>query len=244
MEKLNLPLASDKLALMLAAHLGSGDEAHLPADRQRAGFLYPEQFKKFMSAVGERQAPEQIDINKLKPGRYAGVGFTNGLPGEENAGLAYIDVDKIDDDHKMIKQTVSYNGKSYAKVTHGSNDALPNGFGEIRKCYTLWEGGISRQGTTFQLSDSVNKFDELEFTVCTTTKVDVIKVKRRDNMVITTRPDLVNATTGVAFYECLFDVEKDNPTRITLSSNISYAMYDKLITNSDIAEIWKIRGIS
>ncbi|KAF0463085.1 hypothetical protein GBP00_00105 [Pediococcus acidilactici] len=242
---LKLPWASGRVALMMAAHIGSGDDAHLPADNQHAGFLTPQQWLKFRSGVGYREHTYETDLLKLNPGRYWGVGFTNGAPGDDNKGMAYIDIDKIDDAHTMYRQTMSFNGKSYVKITHGNNDALPNGYGQECRSYTLWEGGVSRQGTTFQLSDSINKFSELEFTVCTTAKVDVVRVKRRDNMVVNARDDLWDSSIGVSFYECLFDVVSDNSTRITLSKNISYALSgNKLAENTDVAEVWKIRGIS
>lgn len=241
----NLPIATRMAALMLAAHKGGGDDEHLPADQQHAGFMTPQQWLKFRSGIGYRERTYETDLLKLNPGRYWGTGFVNGVPGDDNKGLAYINIDKIDDTHSIYKQTMSYNGKTYVKITHGKNDDLPNGFGEEQKAYTLWEGGVSKAGVTFQLSDSINKFYELEFTVCTTAKVDVVKVKRRDNMVVNARPDLWNSAIGISFYECLFDVVSDNSTRITLSKNISYALSgDKLAENTDVAQIWRIRGIS
>ncbi|WP_323052031.1 hypothetical protein [Pediococcus acidilactici] len=241
----NLPIATRMAALMLAAHKGGGDDEHLPADQQHAGFMTPQQWLKFRSGIGYRERTYETDLLKLNPGRYWGNGFVNGVPGDDNKGLAYINIDKIDDTHSIYKQTMSYNGKTYVKITHGKNDDLPNGFGEEQKAYTLWEGGVSKAGVTFQLSDSINKFEQLEFTLRTTAKVDVITVKRRDNMVVNARDDLWDSSIGVSFYECLFDVVSDNSTRITLSKNISYALSgDKLAENTDVAEVWKIRGIS
>lgn len=243
----NLPTAARLSAIMLAAHQGSGDKAHLPADEEHNGFMTVEQLRMIKEGLGERlEIPDGSDMLSLKPGRYVTSNVKNGVDRDDTAGIAYIDVDSLDDKHIQYNHTIAYNGKSFHKIIHGYGDgknvSAPNGWGEDWRFYPLWKGGINKAGTTIQLTDNIDKFEFLSFVIATSSNTMLVTVKRRDEMVVDLT-NLANNQIGMSFYECVLQKDPKDNTKLLLKSNISYALFDKLIDNTDFAEIWQIWGV-
>lgn len=243
----NLPTAARLSAIMLAAHQGSGDKAHLPADEEHNGFMTVEQLRMIKEGLGERlEIPDGSDMLSLKPGRYVTSNVKNGVDRDDTAGIAYIDVDSLDDKHIQYNHTIAYNGKSFHKIIHGYGDgknvSAPNGWGEERRFYSLWQGGLNKAGTTIQLTDNIDKFEFLSFVVAASNNPKLVTVKQRDEMVINVT-NLVNNQIGMSFYECVLQKDPKDNTKLLLKSNISYALFDKLINNTDFAEIWQVWGV-
>ena len=90
--------ALQTIANKLSAHIGSGDKAHLPADRQHAGFMTPDQLASLRQSLGERThlAPK-TDIFKLAPGNYWGSDFINSSEPSGSLTILMIDVSQRDD---------------------------------------------------------------------------------------------------------------------------------------------------
>lgn len=243
----DLPVAVQKAAIGLKAHIGSGDDAHLAADKEHNGFLTVEQLRMIKEGLGERLAiPDGSDMLSLKPGRYVTSNVKNGVNRDDTAGIAYIDVDSLDDKHIQYNHTIAYNGKSFHKIIHGNGDgknvSAPNGWGEEWRFYSLWKGGISKAGTTIQLTDNIDKFEFVSFVIAVAGQEMLVTVKRNDEMVIDLT-NLVDTQIGMSFYECVLQKDPKDSTKLLLKSNISYALFDKLINNNDFAEIWQIGGV-
>lgn len=247
MNYLSLPTASKLASIMLATHQQSGDKAHLPADEEHNGFLTVEQLRMIKEGLGERLTlPDGSDMLSLKPGRYVTSNIKNGVDRDDANGISYIDVDSLDDKHIQYNHTVAYNGRAFHKIIHGYGDgknvSAPNGWGEIKYVYPLWEGGLNKAGTTIQLTDNIEKFEYISFMVATSSNTEVITVKQRKEMVVDVT-NLVNSQLGLSFYECVFDKVDSDKTKLLFKSNISYAIFDKLVENTDFAEIWAIWGV-
>lgn len=243
----DLPVAVQKAAIGLKAHIGSGDDAHLAADKEHNGFLTVEQLRMIKEGLGERLAiPDGSDMLSLKPGRYVTSNVKNGVDRDDTSGIAYIDVDSLDDKHIQYNHTIAYNGKSFHKIIHGYGDgknvSAPNGWGEDWRFYSLWKGGISKAGTTIQLTDNIDKFEFVSFVIAVAGQEMLVTVKRNDEMVIDLT-NLVDTQIGMSFYECVLQKDPKDSTKLLLKSNISYALFDKLINNNDFAEIWQIGGV-
>jgi hypothetical protein len=243
----NLPTAARLAAIMLAAHRGSGDKAHLPADEEHNGFLTVEQLRMIKEGLGERLAiPDGSDMLALKPGRYVTSNVKNGVDRDDTSGIAYIDVDSLDDKHIQYNHTIAYNGKSFHKIIHGYGDgknvSAPNGWGEDWRFYSLWKGGINKAGTTIQLTDNIDKFEFVSFVIAVAGQEMLVTVKRNDEMVIDLT-NLLDNQIGMSFYECVLQKDPKDSTKLLLKSNISYALFDKLINNTDFAEVWQVWGV-
>ncbi|MDV2911472.1 hypothetical protein R0H03_06315, partial [Pediococcus acidilactici] len=199
----DLPVAVQKAVIGFQAHIGSGDDAHLPADEEHNGFMTVEQLRMIKEGLGERLAiPDGSDMLSLKPGRYVTSNVKNGVDRDDTSGIAYIDVDSLDDKHIQYNHTIAYNGRSFHKIIHGNGDgknvSAPNGWGENRRFYSLWKGGINKAGTTIQLTDNIDKYEFVSFVIAAAGKAMLVTVKRRDEMVIDLT-NLVDNQIGMSF---------------------------------------------
>jgi len=161
--------ALQTIANKLSAHIGSGDKAHLPADRQHAGFMTPDQLASLRQSLGERThlAPK-TDIFKLAPGNYWGSDFINSSEPSGSLTILMIDVSQRDDGAKQFVEIESYTGSIKVYTTHtndaGVNDGAPKSWTSIDRVITLWEGSVSSSGAVFQLTDNFWKFKKLRIT--------------------------------------------------------------------------------
>ena len=117
---------TDSIALIgnkLAAHIGSGDDAHLAADNQHSGFISAGDHRKLYEGLGERvHLKEGTDILVTAPGRYYGNLLVNSPVGASNNSLLLIDIDWASQKQVQYRVTVSYTGKTYYRNVHMSGD--------------------------------------------------------------------------------------------------------------------------
>lgn len=159
MKKVGQRLSLQLLQGKLAAHVGSGDEAHLTADNQHAGFMSTDEYEELKKASGTLTVLETgTDINELDPGNYQ-INDANGAPDSGAymytilAGTAGIKI------YWAIKNTT---GQVYLK-TLPDNDAKPVGWTRIYRSATLWSGNVTDNNTAITLIESVYHYDRIRF---------------------------------------------------------------------------------
>ncbi|KRN94595.1 hypothetical protein [Pediococcus stilesii] len=248
MNKFNLPLASNTLALALALHIGSGDDAHLIADKEHNGFLSIDQLKSINEGLGQRRwLPVNTDVLKLKPGHYGTGQLINGVPRDDANGFNYLDVDQIDDQHVRYEQTIGYNGISYVKIIHGYGDgnnvSAPNVWGRELRAYPLWQGGATKVGTVIKMADNAFKYKELRITYANGGGVYITTIKRRELMSITGLNPANDALGSIQLEIDLEFKDKNDGTKLTITQNFSHEDYGSVAQGTDVTEIWEIEGV-
>lgn len=243
----NIPTGINKLKNQLKTHVGSGDKAHLVADKQHAGFMSPEQWRRLMESLGERQwLKEGTDILKLRPGRYAGAKLVNSVLEETDPGFTFLDITWADDEHVEFREVTSYNGKAYYKNYHvnqaGANASAPSVWGEDQRVYELWGGEVSKAGTVIILNDDITKYHYIRFTMHFAEHSERMEILRSDTMALT-GVNLYNSSPGMTNYEMTFTIDENDKAKLHLTNNITYADTGRLDPATEIASLYNIGGV-
>lgn len=150
-------------------HVGSGDQEHLPADADHAGFMTPKQVRELGYALGDKMImPAGTDIFKLPPGHYAGTGFKGGT--QTDSAWEIIDIYRSSDSYWQYWETLSFSGEVFFQNRHLSsngkwNESAYDGWQKIEKSALLWSGSLSKVGTEITMTDAWRKFSYFRITV-------------------------------------------------------------------------------
>lgn len=253
MKKLDLPMAVKRNSLKKYVEEGSGDDSHLTADNQHAGYMDPAQYKKFLGAAGERESIDDgTDILTLAPGCYAGQNLKNTPLGENETALLYVDVSRAfqTNDHREIYVTEAYTGHMYYHNDHvndaGKNVSAPKGWSRVEKYAPLWEGNTSKEGSVLTIADNVYKFDSLRITIN--------NANSGEKKITVTRAAAMQAYMvypwigqhGFSIFGVTLKIKDptDNGgTKLLIDRNWSYSYTDQWIDSADLAMIKKIEGV-
>ncbi|MGK4034601.1 hypothetical protein [Pediococcus acidilactici] len=217
------------------------------ANRQVPGQMSAEAFRKLKAAEGWReQLPDGTDIMKLKPGHYWGSKLVNSVVDANTATEQLIDVDWRADDSVQYRLTVTYTGETYYRVFHkanyGTNTDAPDGWSRAYKHYTLWEGNQSAVNSTITLTDTVNKFSDLCFTLETDASVEDIVYEKVANTISLHAFNVYDdpKNPGFSIYE-----ETIHPVgnTITIIGNRKLEVLSGSVTDSTTSDLLRIRKI-
>lgn len=166
----NLQDAVQKLSNRLATHIGGGDNAHLPVDRQHSGFMTSVDYLSLLESMGYRsQLADGTDVFTLKPGHYIGKNLVNSSLGKDDSTALMIDVYAFKQYDVQYVETIATTGQLLIYTVHTSgngniNEYAPNTWTPIERYIPLWEGNISDTTTNAVLIDTVNKYKYLRIT--------------------------------------------------------------------------------
>lgn len=159
MKKVEQRLSLQMLQGRLAAHVGSGDEAHLNADAQHAGFMSVEEFNELRKASGTLTVLQSgTSIEGLDPGNYQ-INDANGAP---DSGAYIYTILSGTAGIKIYWAIKNATGQVYLKALP-ENDGKPVGWTRIYRKNLLWFGNVTDNNTTIQLTESVYHFDRVRF---------------------------------------------------------------------------------
>lgn len=159
MKKVGQRLSLQLLQGALAAHIGSGDEAHLNADDQHAGFMSVEEYNELKKASGTLTVLEPgVDIGGLDPGNYQ-INDANGAP---DSGAFMYTILAGTAEIKIYWAIKNATGQVYLK-TLPENDVKPVGWTRIYRGKLLWSGNVTDNNTTLTLLESVYHYDKIRF---------------------------------------------------------------------------------
>lgn len=159
MKKVGQRQAVQMLQGKLAAHIGSGDEAHLTADAQHAGFMSVNEFNELRKASGTLTVLESgTSIADLTPGNYQ----INDASGSPDTGAYVYTILAGTAGIKIIWAIKNATGQVYLKALP-ENDGKPAGWTRIYRKSLLWSGNVTDNNTTIQLTESVYHFDRIRF---------------------------------------------------------------------------------
>ncbi|MDB8858800.1 hypothetical protein [Pediococcus acidilactici] len=217
------------------------------ANRQVSGQMSAEAFRKLKAAEGWReQLPDGTDIMKLKPGHYWGSKLVNSVVDANTATEQLIDVDWRADDSVQYRLTVTYTGETYYRVYHkanyGTNTNVPDGWSRAFKHYTLWQGDQSTVNSTMTLTDTVDKFLELRFTLETDASGEDIMYEKVAKTISLHAFNVYDdpKNPGFSIYE-----ETVHPVgdKITIIGNRKLEVLSGSVTDSTTSDLLRIRKI-
>lgn len=170
MSNSDLQNAVQELSNRLATHIGGGDNAHLPADRQHSGFMTSVDYLSLFEAMGYRSRLEDgTDVFTLKPGHYLGKNLVNSSLGKDNSTTMLIDVYGFNQSDVQYVETIATTGQMLIYTVHTGrhhniNEFAPTTWTPIERYVPLWEGNISDTTTNAILSDTADKYIYLRIT--------------------------------------------------------------------------------
>ena len=121
----------------LMHHIERGGKTHPIVDDETDGFMSSNSFKALNGFINKRQWIQDQDINKLPPGLYEGVNFTNG-PLQQNV-ISEVDITFGNDGRKQIKYVNNGWSTTWEKTIH-TNSEFSLGWGIVPKEVILWQG--------------------------------------------------------------------------------------------------------
>lgn len=163
---MNLKQTVGHIQRVLYNHVRKGGDAHLPADKDSAGFMTPEMVGELEGANGAYQIKNNVDdIFKLPIGNWFVLGTTtNNTPVVD--GWHYISVKgDIAGGRRQFSVQHSHTGR---KWTYGlSGDGIP-GLNPLKwrrewQSKELFSGSMKSIGDSFQIDDSFELFEYVEF---------------------------------------------------------------------------------
>lgn len=243
---------TDSIALIgnkLAAHIGSGDDAHLAADNQHSGFISAGDHRKLYEGLGERvHLKEGTDILVTAPGRYYGNLLVNSPVGASNNSLLLIDIDWASQKQVQYRVTVSYTGKTYYRNVHmsGDQDNGAQGWSWEPKYLTLWEGNVTAPNTILNLVDNIYKFEDVRVTLNNANGEDVrITTPRSAAMTFNlTHPWL--GQFGLSVFQIALKINNPSGTggkQLIIAHNYSHSFTDRWQSNTGLAQVKRIEGV-
>lgn len=145
----------------IKAHIGAGDDAHLPADEEHNGFLTSSGFKKITAASGERTiADYQSDVMALDPGHYE-VNKPKNAP-VTAVGLCEVEISQSYDGRKQIWLLESGTGRLWYYNTHTNGQVMLAGWTRIFRNVKLWEGDASENNQELHFTMPAGGFEMIK----------------------------------------------------------------------------------
>jgi hypothetical protein len=155
------------LKTKITEHIGDvGEDAHGLPQNGNAGMIPDEIYQKVLHQFKDRKYVNGVDITTLEPDLYCGSNLTgipeNAVDSAEKDALALIDVSSYRNGKKQIIYRQSWSGATWIKNIHvpgGSPDSI--GWQKFSTHAILWNGQVSRVGTTIKLAEPKNNFTDL-----------------------------------------------------------------------------------
>lgn len=247
MLKMLIPESLQQIEIAMNHHIGSGDDAHMPANYAHNGFMAIQDKKDLHEAKGYRtQIQAGTDIYTLKPGHYWGVNLVNSsIKDPKDGSVITIDVTKINDNYIQFKEVYSFNSQVYYHVKHvnsaGANTGAPVGWSRSEQVYPLWSGVASTPGVVLQLTDDSKKFRKLKITVDNqNSSVETYEMTLVPSVAVESH-NAYNTEPGFGIYEITLGF---SGYQATIKSNNSYVLSNgNMIPNPEKATILKIEGV-
>lgn len=230
MSNSDLQNAVQELSNRLATHIGGGDNAHLPADRQHSGFMTSVDYLSLLEAMGYRSHLEDgTDVFTLKPGHYIGKNLVNSSLDKDDSTTLLIDVYGFNQYDVQYVETIATTGQLLIYTVHTGgngniNEYAPNTWTPIERYIPLWEGNISDTTTNAILIDTADKYKYLRITT-DNQKGSVKKTVVKNRQEITLGDSYVTADQkgAVVFSIRLFVVNKNVTIQFSHGGDVSAA---------------------
>lgn len=151
----------------LDRHIGDiGEDAHGLPENGDAGMLPDELYQKLLHQFKDRKYVNGVDITTLEPDHYCGSNLTgipeNAIDSAEKNAIALIDISSYNDGKKQIIYRQSWSGATWIKNIHvpgGNPDSI--GWQKLSTHAVLWNGNVSKVGTTIKLAQAKSDFTDL-----------------------------------------------------------------------------------
>lgn len=148
-------------------HIGDvGEDAHGLPENGNAGMISDELYQKLLHQYKDRKYINGVDITTLEPDHYCGSNLTgipeNAIDSAEKNAIALIDISSYNDGKKQIIYRQSWSGATWIKNIHvpgGNPDSI--GWQKFSTHAILWNGQVSKVGTTIKLAEPKNNFTDL-----------------------------------------------------------------------------------
>ena len=163
---MNLRQTIGHIQRVLYNHVGKGGDAHLPADKDSAGFMTPEMVGELEGANGAYQIKYDVeDILKLPIGNWLVSGTkTNNTP--MDSGWHYISIKgDVAGGRRQFSVQHSHTGRKWTCGWSANGEAGLNPLKWRREWQTkeLFAGSMKSLGDSFQIEDSFDLFEYVEF---------------------------------------------------------------------------------
>lgn len=148
-------------------HIGDvGEDAHGLPENGDAGMLPDELYQKLLHQFKDRKYVNGVDITTLEPDLYCGSNLTgipeNAVDSAEKDALALVDISSYRNGKKQIIYRQSWSGATWIKNIHmpdGNPDSI--GWQKLSTHAVLWNGNVSKVGTTIKLAQAKSDFTDL-----------------------------------------------------------------------------------
>lgn len=244
----NLVKEVQHLEHKINSHINSGNGAHLPVDKQNAGFATPSLLDNLDESLGNLSYKKPgTNIQQLAPGKYYGYGFNGTSWGDNETGLLEVFVssapgDASGQENKQIVEIESVSGSIKILTFHtNSTSTVPKVWTSVERTAELWRGNISAVGTKILLNDLPSNYTFLRVTTSNGSNVVKATYIPYASVVAINSVNLYNTAPGLTFNETGITF---NGKQAVLSENITYNDdQNGVYKDTNLANVIKIEGV-